>query len=135
MATHAFLSEDAWFAFFAKLYRLVASVHAGDIASSATDTFITVNLREDHRLAVQVMRQNDVRQLLAHEFLQLRDTAGCHVVLQTPLQIIDNPVAVLHDRRADLHIAALELYELQRVAPGLDTADTRYIHVFLDTAL
>ena len=54
-------------------------------------------------------------------------------MLQAEFKVIDNPIAVLHDRRTNLHITTAELDELQRVPPGLNTSYTADIHVFLDT--
>ena len=111
------------------------SVRTGDIASSATDTFIPVDLRIYHRLAIQIMRQDEILQLLAYQFLQFGYSPLLHIILQTENQIIDDPIAILHDRRTYLYIAAAELDKLQRVAPGLNTAYTADIHMFLDTGL
>ena len=56
MATDAFLTDDTRFAVFAERDGLVSAVLTGDKATSATDTFLAVNLGEDHRLTVKVMR-------------------------------------------------------------------------------
>ena len=133
MATYAFWADDTRFAVLSERDSLVSAVLAGDKATSATDTFLAVNLGEDHRLAVEVVRKNNIRKLFAYEFLQFRYSAFRHIVLQAEDQVIDDAVTVLHDGGADLHIAATELDELQRIAPGLDAAYTTYIHVLLDS--
>ena len=112
MASYAFGAEDLRFAVLVKSDRLVASVGAGDIASSATDTFLAVDLREDHRLAVEVMGKNKVLQFLADECLELGNTSLLHVVLQTEDEVVDDPIAILHHRRTDLHVAAAQLNKL-----------------------
>ena len=135
MATDALGAEDLRFAVLVKSDRLVSSVGAGDIASSATDTLLAVDLREDHRLAVEVMGKNKVLQFLAHECLEFGNTSLLHVMLQTEDEVVDDAIAVLHDGGTDLHVAAAELDELQRVAPCLDTADTADVDMFLDACV
>ena len=54
MATYTFLTDDTRFTVFSKGDGLVSAVLAGDKATSTTDTFLAVNLREYHRLAVKV---------------------------------------------------------------------------------
>lgn len=112
MASDTFGAEDARLAVRIKTDCLVAAVHTRDIASPATDTLLAVNHRINHRLAVEVRGQNDIRQFLAYKFFQLRNAAGSHVMLQPQGQIINDPVAVLHHGGADLHVSATELDEL-----------------------
>ena len=79
MTTDTFLSYNARLALTAWLSvsvtdrakgdSLVTTIHTGDIAPPATDTFGAVNLREDHGVAVEVRRQDDVLQFFAYEFL------------------------------------------------------------------
>ena len=85
---------------------LVTAVLARDIAPAATDTFLAVNLGEDHRLTVEVGGHGEVRQFLAHKVFHTTDTALSHIVLQACGEVIDDTVAVLHDGGAYLHIAA-----------------------------
>jgi len=132
MASDAFLSDDARFAVLVERDSLVSAVLAGDIAPSASDTFVSVNLGEDHRVAVQVTRQDDILQLLAHQFLQLHDAAFLHIVLQTEDEVINDAVTVLHHSGAYLYVTTAKLDELQRVAPCLNAADTADVHMFLD---
>lgn len=56
MTTDTFLTDDTRFAVFSEGDSLVAAVLAGYITTAAADTFLAVNLREDHRFAVEIMR-------------------------------------------------------------------------------
>ncbi len=133
MATNAFLTDDTGLAVVSERNRLVTTIHTGYIAASAADTLLTVDLGEDHRIAVEIRRQHDILQLFAHEFLELRNTPLGHIMLQAEAEVVDDAVAVLHDGGAYLDVTATELDELQRVAPGLDTTYTADIHMLLDT--
>ena len=69
MTSDAFRPDDTRLTVLAKGDRLMTAVLTGYIASSTADTFFAVNLGEYHRLAVEVMRQYDVVQLFAYQFL------------------------------------------------------------------
>ena len=112
MTTDTFLTDDTRFAVFSEGDSLVAAVLAGYITTAAADTFLAVNLRENHRLAVEVGWQDDVFQFFTNEFLQLRNTALLHIMLQAEFKVVNDAVTVLHDRRAHLYVAASELDEL-----------------------
>ena len=56
-------------------------------------------------------------------------------MLQTEDEVVNDTVAVLHDGGAHLYVAASELDEVQRIAPGLNTADTADIHMFLNAGI
>ena len=45
---------------------LMTAIHARHIAATTTYTFLAVNLREYHRVAIKIVRQNYVLQFLAH---------------------------------------------------------------------
>jgi hypothetical protein len=50
-------------------------------------------------------------------------------MLQAEDEIIDDAVTVLHNSRANLHIAAAKANKIQGVTPCLDTPYTAYIHM------
>lgn len=66
MTTHALGADDLRFAVLIKSYRLVSTIGAREIATAATNAFIAINLWEDHRLTVQIVREDHVFQFLAH---------------------------------------------------------------------
>ena len=132
MASDTFLADDTRFAVSLEADGLVSTVLAGDITPSAADTFVTVNLGEDHGLAVEVGWHDDILELFADEFLEFDDAAFCHIVLQAEDEVVDDAVTVLHDSGADLNVTATELDKFQCVAPSLDASYTAYIHVLFD---
>ena len=102
---------------------LMTSVTTRKVAPAASDTFLTVNLREDHSLAVEVGGHDKRRQLLAYDVLKMLDATLLQVGLQTQNKVIDDAIAILHNGSAYLHIAASQLDKLQGVTPSLDTTD------------
>ena len=114
---------------------LMTAVHARDVAAAAADALVTVNLREDDGLAVEVSGSNEVRQLLADEGIERGQPPLCEIVLQAECEVVDDAVAVLHDGGAHLHVATAQLDELQRVAPRLDAADAAQFHLLAVRAI
>ena len=135
MATYALLSDNTRLAVLVKDDRLVTAIGTRDEATAAADTFLAVYLGEYHCLAIEIGRHNDIGQFLAHQFFEFDDTTLLHIMLQTEFEVIDDTVALLHNRRTNLYVAAAELQELQCIAPGLYTAYTADVHVFLYTGL
>ena len=129
MATHAILADEVGLAGLAvEVDGLVAAVLARDEAAAAADALLAVELRIHHRVAVQVGGQHKRGQLLAHELVQPLDATLLHVGLHAFDEVVDDAIAILHDGRANLHVAAAQLNELQRVAPRLDAADATELH-------
>ena len=114
---------------------LMAAVHTRDVATSATDAPLAVNLRKDDGLAVEVGGGDEVRQLLADTGIERGQTPLREIVLQAEREVVDDAVAVLHDGGAHLHVATAQLDELQRVAPRLDTADAAQFHLLAVRAI
>ena len=102
---------------------LMAAIHARNEAAATADALLAVYLREDDGFAVQMVGVQELRQLLAHQLLQMREAALGHVALEAEDEVVDDAVAVLHDGGAYLYVAAAQLDELKCVAPRLDTAD------------
>ena len=74
VATDTFGADDAGLASrVVEADSLVTAIHAGGVAASATDATLTIDLRIDDGLAVEVGRQDEIGQLLTYERLQLLD--------------------------------------------------------------
>ena len=85
---------------------LMTTIHAGHVATSAPDAHVAVNLRIDDGIAIQAVGVQELRQLLTHQLLQLRDAALGHVALKPEDEVVDNAVAILHDGGTHLYVAA-----------------------------
>ena len=103
---------------------LMTTIATRNLTAAATNTQLLVKLRIDNGIAIQVVGLQEVGQLFANEFTQLTDTTLGHIALQADDEVVVDAIAVLHDCRADLHIATTQLYKLQGIAPRLDATDT-----------
>lgn len=61
---------------------LMTAVAARHLTAATADTLLLVELRVNDGVAVQMVRIQEFLQPLAHQCLQLRDTALGHVALQ-----------------------------------------------------
>ena len=136
MAAHALLADDVWLPFCqVEADGLVSAVVARNVASAATHAFLSVNLWQHHRLSVELRRLDKRRQLLAHKVLQMLDATLSHVCRHAHKQVVDDAVAILHDSRADLYVAAAYLDILQSIPPRLNATDAAQFDASHDLVL
>ena len=110
---------------------LVAAVATGDVTPAAADTFPVVEHRQHFRVAVQVGGGHKRRHPFADNILKTLDATLLQIRLHSGDEIVDDAVTVLHDSGAHLHVAASELHEFQRIAPGLDAADAAELDILV----
>ena len=103
---------------------LMATVVARYLTASATETKLFVELGIDDGGAVQIIRIEELRYFLAHQCLQVADTAFGHIALETENEVFDDAITILHDSGTNLYVAAAELNKFQRIAPCFNTTDT-----------
>ena len=65
MTPDALRAYDTRLALIAEINRLMTAIRARDIAPSAADAFVAVNLRINNRVTVKVRRQFDTRQFFS----------------------------------------------------------------------
>ena len=92
--------------------RLMATITARDLTASATDTPFLINLWIDNGVAIQMVGIHKRRQLLTHQLLQMGDIAFGHIALEAEYEVIDDTIAILHNRGTYLHVAAAKLDKL-----------------------
>ena len=63
----ALVAHDVGFAVVIEGDGLMAAIHAGDVAPATADALVTVDEREDDRVAIQVTGPDDVGNLLTHQ--------------------------------------------------------------------
>ena len=131
MAAYTLLAVQYRTAFFIQLDRLVSAVVAGDFAAAAAVAALLNELREEDRIPFQcISRFAQGVQSLADRFLHAAETFFRQVEGQPGLQVVDDPVTVLHDGCRDLDGAAAQQDEFHRVLPGLDPAHGGNVHAF-----
>ena len=141
MAAHALCADDVRLPFCqVEGDCLMSAVVARDVASAATHAFLSVNLWQHHRVSVELRRLDERRQLLADKVLDGQRPACFErtfrkISLHAHKQVVDDAVAVLHDSRADLHVATAYLYVLQRVPPRLNATDAAQFDASHDLVL
>ena len=86
-------------------YGLVSAVTTRQLTTSATYTHFLVELRIDDGRTVQVVRIQELRQLLAYQLLQVLNTTLLHVALQSEYKVVNDAIAILHDGGTHLHVA------------------------------
>ena len=136
MAAHALLADDVRLPFCqVEADGLVSAVVARNVASAATHAFLSVNLWQHHRVSVELRGLDERRQLLAHKVLQMLDASLSHVCRHAHKQVVDDAVAILHDSRADLYVAAAYLDILQSIPPCLNATDAAQFDASHDLVL
>ena len=60
---------------------LMSTVHAGNIAAAAAHALVSVYLRIDDGVAIQVGGPDKIRQGLTHDFFHAIDSTSCKIVL------------------------------------------------------
>lgn len=130
MASHAFVPVDTGAAGDdVEFNGLMAAIHARGVTTAAADAGVAVNHRIDHRLTVQLVGGHKVGQLLANKLVERGHPMRCHVVLHAQHQVVDDAIAILHDRCAHLYVAAAQHDELQRIVPGLNASYAAELHL------
>ena len=136
MAAHALLADDVWLPFCqVEADGLVSAVVARDVAAAAAHAFLSVNLWQHHRVSVELRGLDERRQLLADKVLKMLDATLSHVCRHAHKQVVDDAVAILHDSRADLYVAAAYLDILQSVPPRLNATDAAQLDALHDLVL
>ena len=124
VAADALRADNSWLtAVSVERDGLVATILTRDVAAAAANTAVTVNLRINNCIAVQVGGGYEVWQFLADQSFNRSETTLGHIVLQAKYQVVDDAVAILHDGGTHLYITASHLDKLQSVAPRLDASD------------
>ena len=105
---------------------LVPAIHAGYVASLTAYALIAQKLRINDVGTVKSFRRNDlVRRDLLHV-----SNVGDLILLQTQsnpiLNVINDPVTVLHYRRGHLYGISTQHDEFQSISPGLDAAQVHF---------
>lgn len=129
MTAHTLVAHEMGLAVLAEGDGLMAAVHAGNVAPAAADALLSVEDREDDGVAVQVARLDEFGQLLAYKGREFGDATAGHIVLQSQGKVVDDTVAILHDRGAHLQVAAAQLDELECVLPRLDATNAAQAQV------
>src|SRR5262249_37166381 len=108
--------------------RLVGAVLAGDVAQAAVDALLRIDLGDDLVIQVELAPGLDARHGPADEVADPLEALLQHPAFQAAAELLDEAEAVVHDGGADLDAAGPEQQELDRVLPGLDTADAADRH-------
>ena len=131
MAPDALLPVKHWLAVVRQPDRLVSAVGAGDLTAPAADAFFPVELWKNDGIALQnISRLADGGQSKPDGLIDVGKAFFGQVIVQPLLQIVDNAVSVLHDRRSDLYASCTEQNKLQRILPGLHAAHRAQMHAF-----
>ncbi len=102
---------------------LVCAVPRGDVAEFAADAKIGIDLGNDAVIEVEVAPVLDIGQGLADEVGTFLVALLVHPVRETVDHVLDDAVAVMHDRGADLDTGCAEHHELDCILPRSDAAD------------
>ena len=108
---------------------LVAAVRAGDFTAAAADALLAVKPGKDHRIPLQYIRRT--AQGIQSQADSLLDTGKAllrQVQVQAFLQIVNDPVAVLHHGGSHLDRPAAQQDEFQGILPGLYAAHGGKVH-------
>src|SRR5690606_6413983 len=105
-----------------EVYALVRALVAGDVAEVALDALALVDARDGLERQVEVAEVGDAVRRRPHDLRDALDALRVEPVRETVDEVLDDPEAVVHHGRADLHRRGAEQQELGRVAPGLDPA-------------
>ena len=82
--------------------RLMAAVIAADVTSSAADALFVSEFRIQDRISFQFVKLDDVFFGSTDQLIEIFDVPFPHIAFQAGSQIINDPIAVLHDGRRDL---------------------------------
>ena len=113
----------------------MSAVAAGDVASSASYANAAVYGRKDFCVTVNFRCGGESLHLLSHNIFQALYASLSHISLKAFLQVVDDSVAIFHDSRADLGVAASKLDEFQGVFPGVYSSDSGQLEVFHNMVL
>src|SRR5690606_6561499 len=102
---------------------LVRAVEAGDVAELTADAPVLVDARDHADVEAEVAAVAVARHRLADELLRRLHALLVEEVAEPLDHVLDDAVAVVHDRGAHLHRRRAERHELGRVAPVADAAD------------
>ena len=129
VAAYAFFSVQLRMSCIIKRNRLMTTVCAGNLTTSTTDAAISFKLRENHRVALQnVCRLAQGIQAQADNFLHAAEILFCQIQIQAGLQIVDDPVTVLHHRRGNLKGGCAHQEKLHRILPAFDASHAAQMH-------
>ena len=74
MAAYALSANDAWLAgFCVENDSLMTTIHTGHMTATTADTLLTIYLRIDDGVAIEIGRCHEVGKFLAHQISQMSD--------------------------------------------------------------
>ncbi len=86
--------------------------------------FSFVDPSNDLVIQVEISPIGDAIDRFADNFINRRNTFFVEIIIQTVDHILDDPIAVMHHSRANLHVARTEKHKFDRVAPSGYAADS-----------
>lgn len=111
---------------------LMTAILTRHIATSTAYTLVSINLGIDYRLTIELRWWHKVGKFFADDFFKMADTPLAEIMLKSQYEVVDDAVAILHNRRTHLHITATQLDEIKRIAPRLYSAySTEMYRVYL----
>jgi len=97
---------------------LVSAIPACNLAKAAANAFLLVDVRNYLVIQIEVRPIGDPVEGEPAKIFKGSESFGPHPVLESLRHVLDNPVAKMHCRRANLHSAAAQQDELHGVAPA-----------------
>ncbi len=101
----------------------MGGVFAGDVTLVAFDARLGIDPRHHRIVEVEIVPVDKARHGLTDE-LARRDPATIEIIREPFDHVGDDAKAVMHDRRANLHVGRAHEHELNRVAPIGDAPDS-----------
>ena len=102
---------------------LVAGVFAGNVAETAVDAFVLVDVGDVVVVDVEVFPMGEGGHALANKISGGGETFFVHPVAEPFAQVFDNAEAMLHGGGAHLYAGAAEEHKFYRIFPGTDAAN------------